>query len=227
MIGDTNRGVASDGFSSVIDAGNACDGGGAATSGGNRLRDLRRAVRPDTVRDGKTARPCRRRSEGSPSSSTSSVWTFPPILSRLSRSTTSRCPSSSHATDTPAMPPPMIATVRRGGAAYASTGEPAVAAIVLHIAARQVASHGNLLGELSATSSRALSSRPERPAAARVEARPTDGGQEHDASGNLRKGPLFYKVRIKPRTGFFKPSPSSRMPGAPCAAPRPRATFRA
>ena len=61
---------------------------------------------------------------------TSRLRTFPPMLSRLSSSTTSRCPSSSHATETPAIPAPMIAPIRRGGAACASTGVVAVAAIV-------------------------------------------------------------------------------------------------
>ena len=44
MIGETNRGVGSPGFTIVIDAGNAADGGGAATAGGNRLSDSRSAV---------------------------------------------------------------------------------------------------------------------------------------------------------------------------------------
>jgi hypothetical protein len=61
---------------------------------------------------------------------------LPPIASRLSIKITSRSPSSSHATDTPAMPAPMMATVGRGCAAEASTGVAAVAAIVFSTSRR-------------------------------------------------------------------------------------------
>ena len=45
-----------------------------------------------------------------PSSSTGALWMFPPTLSPDSSSTTLREPSRNHASDTPAMPPPMMPT---------------------------------------------------------------------------------------------------------------------
>ena len=115
----------------------------------------------DTVRDGRTAPRDRRRTDVRQDRRRDSR-TFPPMQSRLSSSTTSRCSSSSHATETPAIPAPMIATDFRGCAACASAGVATVAAIVFSTSRRvQVGFITSSWGaNLRATISRAAPDRP-------------------------------------------------------------------
>ena len=102
---------------SVIDAGNACASAPGAP-GGYSPRAVRSAVYKGY---GPGWKYCAPRSTWNtwPSRSTSTLLTLPPIESRASMSTTSRSPSSSQASDTPAIPPPMIPTRRFGEAGQA------------------------------------------------------------------------------------------------------------
>ena len=71
-----------------------------------------------------------------PSRSTSTLCTFPPIDAPASISVTSYSPSSSHASDTPAMPAPTMAMRGRVAARGTSTGAPAAAATVRNTSRR-------------------------------------------------------------------------------------------